>query len=420
MAGRRVDRRAFSVLAVILSLLVVALATIAVASTLVAIRAKEANKKATSDLEQAERALDGLVVAAATREELKGFKMNAARDELIKPAAAYYEAYVAAHKDDVPPRPDVAEAYLRLAGLQAKLGSTKSVASLNGGITYIDKLIEAGVDPETYPSVEECAMKVAAPNEWLMVKGATFNALPKHAAQLFFAISGAIMTFEDAHKKFPEAVKPRDELARVLAYSAQFQVRQRRYEEGLSQWSQARDMLETLVKDRPANVDYQRRLLDALIGTAQLQKRLQKTEEARATYERAIQVAEKLAAAQPDDKGIAAQLETAKKDLASLPASAPAAEVAASPESPAADGEPKEAKAEDAPPAEGDSAAAGEKKDAAPDAKQPDAKQAEASPVTEPKADDAQPAGEASDPSADTAGEKSAEGPPAEQPPATP
>ena len=328
----RRGRRAISLLALLISLVIVVLAAVSVASTIVAVRATEARRRAVEDTDRAIEAIGQSVVAAANAEELKGISKQAARAKLLEPALEFYEAYAKAHENDPVVSPGVAEAYLRIAGLKAKLGSMESVAALNNSVRYMEKMIKANVDPEKYPSVRECAMDVAPPNEWLLLRNASFTDLPKHGARLFIAINGAVNTFQTLSRQYPQAVKPRDELSNVLRYAALMQARQNRTSAALNQWGQARDILETLVRDKPDNSDYKARLAEALVAVGGLQKKEGNTDEGIKSYEQAIKLQEQLVSANPDDKQLAADLEAAKEDLAKLQA-APAAKVEPTPPS---------------------------------------------------------------------------------------
>jgi hypothetical protein len=122
-------------------------------------------------------------------------------------------------------------------------------------------------------------------------------------------------------------------------------------------------MLESLVREFPANDVYKDRLAEALVEIAQLERRTNKADAAIKSYEQAIALLEQLATAKPDDKALAARLEAAKKALAQLRPESPAAEVAASP--PPQEGtqppQPEGAGEPASPPSDQDSAAAKEK-----------------------------------------------------------
>ncbi len=109
--------------------------------------------------------------------------MAKVRDELLSPALAYYEEYTQAHMADEIVPPEVAAAQFRTAGLYAKMGSNKSIPSLTAGMLTIDKLRSAKVDPDTYPSLEECAMGIAAPEEWIALRGASMKEIGAHGRE---------------------------------------------------------------------------------------------------------------------------------------------------------------------------------------------------------------------------------------------
>ncbi len=371
--GAPTDRQAVSLLAVFVSLVVVVLVTIAVASTIVAVRATEARQRAAADLEQAVRAIDRATLAAATNEDLQDYKMSSARQALLEPILEYYQSYVDAHKNDPVTTPELAAAHYRIAGLHAKLGSMKSIEAMNAGTVCVLEMLQADVDPETLPSLQHWAMDVAAPNEWLRIKGATFTNLPKHAARLFVSLQSAKNRFIDAHRAAPDAVRPRDELANLRKYTAMFLERQNQRPRALGEWSDAAELLETLVRDQPANTDYQARLAEALVATGKLQAREQDTDAAVKSFQRTVELLEQLLAAAPQDEALAKDLETAQNELAKVLAAAVASE-------PAAD-EPDNADKESAPAEEDDKTAEPAEKEAA----EGDSDEKEAAPAEEPK-----------------------------------
>jgi tetratricopeptide (TPR) repeat protein len=320
----------------VISLVIVVLATISVASTFVAVRATEARKRALDDLASASKAIDRAAIVATSHKDLKGLKMDPLRKELLQPALEYYQGYVAAHAGDKQLSPEVAKAHFFVAGIQAKQGSMKSVPALNQGVTYLDKMHKAKMDPETFPSLQDTAMKLAPPNEWMILKGAAFSDMRTHGTKLFFALSGAIMTFEDLNKAYPQAVRPRDELSAMLKYSAMMRSSLGQRNQAINNWLAAQRLLETLVRDQPANDAYKARLAEALVGAGRLQKAAKDTAAAIESYQRAVEVREQLAAAKPDDKTLADELAAAKTELEKLKAAAPAAKESApsEPESP--------------------------------------------------------------------------------------
>ncbi|MGD9723235.1 MAG: hypothetical protein AB7O59_18620 [Pirellulales bacterium] len=375
------SRRAISLATVLLSLVFVVLATVAGASTFVAIRATEARKKAAEDFQRASQIVEQCALSSAKTEGLQGFKMSKTREALLKPLLAYYEAYAAAHANDAVPSAEVAEAHFRIAGLQAKLGSMKSVPALGAGLIYLRKMDQAGIDPETFPSAEECAMGIAAPQEWMQLKGASFKEMAQHGGKMLITMAQGTVTFREILRNHPTAVKPREELATFLKYAAAIQEFARRRQQALAQWTQARDVLDSLLREQPGNSQYKSRLAEAQAAMGKLQKEQKNADEALQSYERALALREELASSAPDDKALAADVEAVKKELDKLRAEAPAmaaakakaaaAELAASPpaeEAPAATDEAKadEPKAPAGADAAADSPGDAEAKDAAP------------------------------------------------------
>lgn len=328
------SRRAISLIAVLVTLVIVILATISVASTLVAVRATEDRKRSEEDLDRANAVIDKAAVTAATREELQGFKMTKTRTEFLEPLAKYYEEFLEAHKNDPVPSAEVAAAHFRLAGLYAKLGSMKSVPTLNEGHNYLAKMQEAGIDPETYPSPSEYAMGVAEPREWMLLRGASMQEMRDHGGKLFFALTQSIITFNHIVDEYPDALVPRYELATALGYSAAMQDALGRKREAATAWRRARTVLESLVRDQPTAEKFKRRLGEANIALGESQQESDNHDDAIASYTKAVEIFTDLTAADPKNESDASSLESARKSLEELQSAAPAAEVAASPESP--------------------------------------------------------------------------------------
>lgn len=323
--GRTSRPRGVSLVTILVSLLVVALATIAVGSTIVAKRAIEARDRAKQDLAQASRGFDDLVVAAAAIKPVKR--------ELLQPAVDYYQKFVQSHAGDKQMRAELASANFHLAALHAKLGSKDGVAAMSQGLTELDDLArDPAVDPLIIPSLQDCALKVTTPIEWFMVKGADRT----YAVQLVVAINRARGTYDELSRKFPQIAGFRDNFSALLKATAMLEGQlPNGSAKSLESWLKTRDVLETLVRDQPANKDYQVRLAESLVSAARLQKSAKENDKAADNLKRAIEVREQLAAAYPDDKTVKQDLTVAKRDLEKL-AAAPAAKS----EPPAADKEP--------------------------------------------------------------------------------
>ena len=88
--------------------------------------------------------------------------------------------------------------------------------------------------------------------------------------------------------------------------------------QAIASWLKARDTLETLVRDRPASVDYQTRLAESLTTAARMQKTEGETDKAAANLRRAVAVREQMAAAHPDDAALKQELTTVQRDLEKL------------------------------------------------------------------------------------------------------
>ncbi len=323
-----------------MTLVIVILATLCVASTLVAGRATAAHDRAVADAKSATQAVDKMVLAAATHNDLKSYKLDAARKAVLEPALAYYQDYANTRASEDPPSPAVAAAYFHAAGIQAKMGLMDSVGSLGQGIMQLGRLHTAKTDPEEYPSLQECAMRVAPANEWMLLKGASFGDMRKHGINLFFTLTRGVVEYQNANIENPQAVRPRNELAVLLSASARMQSTLGRSKEALGLSSRAVELLDSLVRDDPANADYKVRLAQTLAETGKLQKTTKDNAAAAESYRRAIEIREELLAANPGDATLTADLKAAQSELSKIKPAAPkpAAEAeTAQKESPAAE-----------------------------------------------------------------------------------
>jgi tetratricopeptide (TPR) repeat protein len=300
---------------IFVSLLLMATITLSVGSTIVALRTARERDLAREDFAKCSRAFDETVVAVASNSKLKGPALEPTRKELLQPALDYYQAFVRSHAADPKMLAERVSAQFHMAGLLVKLGSKNGVTSLTQGIADLNQLKDSDLDPETFPSLQACALKVAAPIDWVMVKGAD----QVYALTLIIAISRAINTYQALSQKYPQVVSFRDDFSALLKASAMLQSqRPERRHEALASWLKARDALETLVRDRPANVDYQTRLAESLTTAARMQKTAGETDKAAANLQRAVAVREQMAAAHPDDNSLKQELTTVKRDLEKL------------------------------------------------------------------------------------------------------
>lgn len=148
---------------------------------------------------------------------------------------------------------------------------------------------------------------------------------------LVVTFTRSLGTLSELSAKYPQATVFPNDLSSLHRTSAILQrVVPERRAFALDAWIQARDLLEGLVKQEPANVDFQTRLAEALINTAQMQQEKKEFADAKANFQRAVEVREQLAAASPDDKALKNDVESAKRSLASVPAA-----TASTPETPA-------------------------------------------------------------------------------------
>ncbi|MBI3840337.1 MAG: hypothetical protein HY288_20640 [Planctomycetia bacterium] len=304
---------------ILLSLLFLVLATISVASTIVAKRTLDERDRAREDLLQASAAIDQTVATAATSTQLKGASAEPARKEFLEPALAFYQKYTQAHVGDKKALVQMAGAYFHMAAIHAKLGSKESVSSLKQGMDCITQLAkEPNADPASFPSVQASVFKLVTQGDWLAVKGVPRNEMQAYGLGFLLTLQGATSTFEQMAKAHPEVVSFRDDVAALQRVTATLESLIGLNQQSLAAWLGARDVLETLVRDRPADADYKTRLAESLVAAARLQKSAKQLDEAAANYKRAVEVREQLVAANPDDKSLQQELTVIKRDLDKL------------------------------------------------------------------------------------------------------
>ncbi|HEV3138680.1 MAG TPA: hypothetical protein VGZ26_12265, partial [Pirellulales bacterium] len=320
------------------------LATVSVASTIVAKRTLQdrdrimgERDRVREDLRQASTALGQCVAAVATSSPLKGAAAEPTRKAVLEPALAYYQKYVKVHETDKDAFASTAGAYYQMATIYAKLGSKESIPSLGEGLQYVAKLCrEPDVDPAIFPSVQASTLKLVTQGDWVAARGIPPQEMQRLGVGLLLNAGVASTALEGIAKKHPDAVNVRDDVAGLQKVVATILALVGRNEQALAAWLLARDMLETLVRDRPDDAEFKTRLAESLIAAAKLQKSAKQLDTATANYQRAVEVREQLAAANPDDKTRQQELTVVKREFDKLkPAQASSDAPAASP--PAAD-----------------------------------------------------------------------------------
>ena len=311
------------------SLLFVVMATISAGSTYVALRMAEERTRAQDDYQETSKAFEQLVAAVCSNPELKGSKMEPVRQALLKPALEYYEQYLKTHSGDKRALAQVASAQFHVAGLKAKLGQQESIDSLRQGLLVMRQLIETDANPDLYPDIQTPVLKFAAPSEWLNPKngGGSFQL---RGIAVGLSLIGTIDVLDEALKKHPQSIGIRDDQAAFLKASSNLLSMGGQSEVSLKQWLRARDLLEQLVREQPASTDYKTRLAESLMSAGRLQKtgKNKDINAAIASYQRAVEIREQLAAASPDDKSAQQDLTVARRELEKLEPAPPAEKVA--------------------------------------------------------------------------------------------
>jgi tetratricopeptide (TPR) repeat protein len=303
--------------------------TIAIGSTMVAMRVIKERDKLQESLAVKSKALDDTVLAAATSSRLKGPANAQARQEIFTPAIQGYQQVVGATMDDPERLDEAAAASFRSAALQAKMGAGACVGSLQSGIEAMRKMGAANYDVERFPSLNDTALKMTAPMDWGIMKDSEMRV---HAVGLLFTFQQAIGILTDLAAQYPQATVFRSDLAGLQRVSATLQTAVGRTPFALEAWLGARDQLESLLRDQPTNTEFQMRLVEALVGAANLQKQAGETEAAIANFKRAVEVRQQMADANPEDKTLADELAKVKSNLEKLqPAAEGASASAAAP-----------------------------------------------------------------------------------------
>jgi hypothetical protein len=327
----------------------VVLLTVAVVSALIAVVAARQRTAAKHDFLLASDAMDQSLTTIFTNGKLK--ESESVRRDLLQPYLAYYEKFVQIHAGDDAYLAEAATAQFHVGALRAKLGIKPAAAALGEGFTILKRLKETSVDPQSYPSVQESALKLVPPPDWIGYKfGKSFS--PIELLGIMGTLGSGTMMFEELTKEHPEAINLRSDLAglhrttAVIMTSVGAMVKatggggspvspEQLRQQSLDAWLKSRNLLETLIKDQPTNADFKNRLVEALVGAAKAQQGTGARDEAIANYTRALELREQLATVTPPDEAQKKEMASIQRDLERLKA-APVAVKAAPAEAPAA------------------------------------------------------------------------------------
>ncbi len=290
--------------------------TIAVGSTMVAMRVIKERDQLKERLAASDKAFNDTVLAAATSSRLKGPANAQARQEIFTPAIQGYQQILQTTAQNPEKLDQAAEAAFRAAGLQARLGASACVGSLQQGIEHARLMGAANYDAQRFPSLNDTALKMTTPMDWGIMKDSDRR---QHATSLLFAFEQANGVLTDLAAQYPQATVFREDLAGLQRVSAILQTAVGgRTPFALSAWLNARDQLESLLRDQPSNPELQARLVEALVGAANLQRQAGENDEAIANYKRAVEVRQQMADANPEDKSLADELAKVKSSLEKL------------------------------------------------------------------------------------------------------
>jgi tetratricopeptide (TPR) repeat protein len=345
---------------VLLLVIAALLAAATIGAAIYATRLARERDRARENFAHSSRAIDEILIGVASADRLKGAAGVKDREAILKPALAYYQQIIKDHQGDPKMLPEVASAQLHAAALEAKLGSPGGLQTLTAGISSVTQLAGSDEFPaERIPGFQDSVLRITSPVEWFTMK---VEDRTQHGLQLYLAIQSASTAYGSLTRKFPGSIPFRDDFAELRKSTAMLMGAINRPHQALDAWLEARNTLETMVRDQPANPEFQTRLAESLVNAARIQRTLDQQGEAVKNLERAIEVRQKMADANPEDKSLAQAVESLKKDLERAKAPPEPKKVAkqnadASPK----EEEPKEPPAKEAPPEEAPKDAAKEK-----------------------------------------------------------
>ncbi len=322
----------------LVTLVVVALLTMAIVAGLVAVRADRLRKQAEENLAKSQkdfalanqmidRSLVNLMADSRVRDSVK------LREQLLKPYLDYYQAFIGAHTGDERYLGEISTAHFHIAALQAKLRAKGAIASLGNGFSFLNQLKNSGADPTTLPSVQESAFQFTVPGDWNPVRDANAQSEVMVMLVTFGAANSTIDSLVAEYPQVPSFRNDQAALGRTVGTltgtvaAAMPAIREQFRAQSQAAWLKTRDSLEWLVKEQPNNGDYKTRLVEALVAVGKLQ-RGKSRDEAIGSYTRAVELREQLAAAAPTDEALKRELESLKGDLERMKASRPAAKAA--------------------------------------------------------------------------------------------
>jgi tetratricopeptide (TPR) repeat protein len=318
----------------LVTLIVVALLTVAIVAGLVAVRADRLRKQAEENLAKSQKdfALASQMIDRSLLSVMADSRVKDSvklREQLLKPYLDYYQAFDAAHAADNSYLGELATAHFHIAALQAKLRSKAAIGSLGQGFSFLNRLKNSGADATTFPSVQESALRLVAPGDWNTARG---DNMQMEAAALIVTFGAANSTIDSLVAQYPQVATFRSDqagLSRTVAtITGAFAVAMPAMrDQSLAAWIKARNALESLVKEQPDNSDFKTRLVEALVALGKMQ-RSKSRDEAIANYARAVELREQLVAAEPKDESLKKDLDSLKADLEKLKSSRPVAKAA--------------------------------------------------------------------------------------------
>ncbi len=299
----------------LLAFILVGSVVAAILSTQVAMQAVEDAEKFEKSAAASSAALSKTLQVAASHSNLKGKDDASAREEIFAPALAHLQSVLSETQSDPERLDQAAAAAMQLAMLQAKTGNSGCVASLQATFHTLAEMSAGNYPLEKYPDMYELCFKSTIPMDWATMKDAS---LETQGQALVFAFMNGNSTFGELSLKYPEETVFSSAYASLLKISAALQsLMPERHAHARAAWVQTSDLLESCLSKKPGDEEFQARLVEALVGASNLQRRADKPEAIK-NLTRAVEVRQMMVDANPEDKDLEKELSKLKNNLETL------------------------------------------------------------------------------------------------------
>jgi hypothetical protein len=207
--------------------------------------------------------------------------------------------------------------YLHIATIKAKRGSLDAPTALRQANDCLLGMKADKFDADQYPSFQAASWRLTVPQDWITLKGPDAKEIGDHARRLVLVIEFISSSLKDLSQEHPQAIGFRDDYAATRRVVAFLFTLIGQNSQALTNWLLVRDTMEKLVSEQPANADYKNRLAESLLAAGRIQRTTDK-DAAIASFQRAVEVREQLASANPDDKTLQTDVKVAKRELEKL------------------------------------------------------------------------------------------------------